>query len=625
MAPLFSFIYGGKPSAGFLGRWTFERSTRPLDRGRTETALVWADPKTGLSVRCVAVEYSDFPTVEWTAYLKNAGSADTPIIENLQALDADFLNRSGGEFLLHHSIGSPCRPNDFQPLETKLGPGASKRISAAGGRPTNSDMSYFNLEWKDGGVILAVGWPAQWAATFARDKIDGLRVRAGQELTHFTLHPGEEIRTPLIALQFWNGDWIRSQNIWRRWMIVHNMPHPGGKPLPSHFDSCWGNMKPTAEEEVAMVKGFVRERIHLDYWILDAGWFPNGEWWDTIGTWTPDPVRFPKGLRPIADAAHATGVKFVLWYEPERVTPNSWLAANHRDWVLPRPDAPASVSKLTEKDHGILNLGNPEARQWLVDYLDAMFKAEGIDVLRTDFNINPLSRWRENDFPDRQGITENHYVTGLLSYWDELLSRNPSRWIDTCASGGRRNDLETLRRAAPLLRSDYTEKPVAHQCHTYGLSLWLPWYGSGTGNTDPYLIRSSICPAWRIGLDMRKKDNDYDALRKHVADFRTIAPNLMGDYYPLSPYSQEDDVWMAFQFNKPEDGTGTVMAFRRAKCEAGSVRFKLKGLEPGATYEVKDLDSPQPVSLTGAELLDAGVLAAIPARPGAALLVYRKI
>lgn len=26
--------------------------------------------------------------------------------------------------------------------------------------------------------------------------------------------------------------------------------------------------------------------------------------------------------------------------------------------------------------------------------------------------------------------------------------------IDSCASGGRRNDLETLRRAVPLLRSD---------------------------------------------------------------------------------------------------------------------------------------------------------------------------
>jgi hypothetical protein len=45
------------------------------------------------------------------------------------------------------------------------------------------------------------------------------------------LHPGEEVRTPLILLQFWEGDWIRAQNVWRRWMLVHNdkTPRPGGR------------------------------------------------------------------------------------------------------------------------------------------------------------------------------------------------------------------------------------------------------------------------------------------------------------------------------------------------------------------------------------------------------------
>jgi alpha-galactosidase len=42
--------------------------------------------------------------------------------------------------------------------------------------------------------------------------------------------------------------------------------------------------------------------------------------------------------------------------------------------------------------------------------------------------------------------------------------------IDTCASGGHRNDLETLRRSVPLLRSDYIMEPIGQQCHTYTLS-----------------------------------------------------------------------------------------------------------------------------------------------------------
>jgi hypothetical protein len=41
--------------------------------------------------------------------------------------------RKDTEFLLHHFIGSPCAPNDYEPLETILGPNASKRITTQGG------------------------------------------------------------------------------------------------------------------------------------------------------------------------------------------------------------------------------------------------------------------------------------------------------------------------------------------------------------------------------------------------------------------------------------------------------------------------------------------------------------
>jgi len=60
-----------------------------------------------------------------------------------------------------------------------------------------------------GGLIVVVGWPGQWLAEFVRDDGQRLRVRAGQEQTHFTLHPGEEVRGPLVVLQFHDGDWIR--------------------------------------------------------------------------------------------------------------------------------------------------------------------------------------------------------------------------------------------------------------------------------------------------------------------------------------------------------------------------------------------------------------------------------
>ena len=46
------------------------------------------------------------------------------------------------------------------------------------------------------------------------------------------------------------------------------------------------------------------------------------------------PQRFPRGLRPISDHAHTKGLKTLLWFEPERVTPGTWLHEYHREWLL---------------------------------------------------------------------------------------------------------------------------------------------------------------------------------------------------------------------------------------------------------------------------------------------------
>jgi alpha-galactosidase len=106
--------------------------------------------------------------------------------------------------------------------------------------------------------------------------------------------------------------------------------------------------------------------------------------------------------------------------------------------------------------------------------------------------MDPLDFWRKNDAPDRQGITEIKHVTGYLAYWDELRRRHPKMLIDSCASGGRRNDLETMRRAVPLWRSDYAFETTGHQCMTHGVSLWLPYHGTARRSVSRSLRRPPL-------------------------------------------------------------------------------------------------------------------------------------
>lgn len=630
----FSFVYGSEPSSELLKRWKFEQTQKRLDLNCTQHILSYTDPKTGLVVRCVAVQYHDFPTVEWTLYLKNTGSSDTPVIQDIQALDTSFSRGPKGEFFLHHNRGSYSSPTDFQPITTALEKGTQIHVSAAGGLSTNGDhMPYFNIEWLHEGVIVVIGWPGQWAARFMRDKESGLRVHAGQELTHFKLHPGEEVRSPRIVLQFWKGDWIQAQNVWRRWMLAHNTPKPGGKPLKPIVaggnSGLFHYIGVTEENQKFFIDRYLEEKIDIDWWWVDAGWYHvrEGYPWLSYGTWEFDKKRFPNGLRPVFDYAHSKGLKTVLWFCPEPVRPGTWLHEKHPEWLLEPEEQPYTVLALEgELWHGLLlNLAKPEVFQWLLNHVDRYITEQGIDVYRHDNDQAPLSRWRSLDTEDREGITEIRYVSNFLAFYDGLLQRHPNLLIDNCCAGGRRNDVETLRYSVPMWKSDYSgKKPVGMQCQTYGLALWIPFFGHKSGQLDPYLFRSNMHPGNVVGLDMRDKKLDYDMVRQLISQLRQIAPNLLGDYYPLTPYSLDNDVWMAWQFDRPKAGEGMVQAFRRAESSNENVTFKLRGLDCKAKYTVNDLDIDNPCELTGKDLMKNGLPVRIPNQPGAAVITYKK-
>jgi alpha-galactosidase len=459
------------------------------------------------------------------------------------------------------------------------------------------------------GVILAIGWPGQWAASFARDGGRGLRVIAGQQLTHFRLKPGEEARTPLVAALFWRGaDTVRAQNLWRRWFLAHNLPRLNGQPpAPMLQMQCYRTFEKGGEQDLfETVNEFLRAGIPFDLCWRDAGWYPCKGSWPNTGTWELDTQRYPKGWRPFSDWLHQQGKKFIVWFEPERVGDReSWLAKNHPDWLL---------------GGTLLNLGHPEAWRWLVEHIDKMLVAQGIDYYRQDFNMDPLAHWRAHDAPDRRGLTEMKHVMGYLAFWDELRRRHPALLIDSCASGGRRNDLETLRRAVPLLRSDFQfghEATLPNQGHTYGISSWIPYYGSGCYFTDKYSARSYIMPCSGFAGTNAETKRAYEECRR-------VAPFMLGDFYPQTAYTLQPGDWIAWQFDRPDLDGGVLQAFRRDKTEAPTQVFRLRALKPSAKYEITDLDGGPARTFTGKELMEDGLAVEIAAKPGAAVIFYSR-
>jgi alpha-galactosidase len=235
---------------------------------------------------------------------------------------------------------------------------------------------------------------------------------------------------------------------------------------------------------------------------------------------------------------------------------------------------------------------------------------------------------------------DRDYCNGVradsFGQWDELRRRTPGLRIDSCASGGRRNDLESMRRAVPNSRSDFqfpTMKGVVegNQNHTYGLSFWLPWQGSGCYFTDTYSIRSFYLPGFGMTamseLEPSRgtlKAENAEVLKKAYRECDRIAPYMLCDYYPLTPYTLELDQWIAWQFNRPEQSEGVVQAFRRGKNQEPARTFRLYGLDPATRYKITNLDGEGSTISSGKDLMENGLRLDVKERPAAAVVLYTK-
>jgi len=561
----FSFEYGGKPSTEFLDGWEVRKERKRAKDGVVRHRITRTDPKTGLAVICEIREYTAFPVVEWGLRLKNTSKCKTPILENIHSLD--IAPKLGRFPYLNYRTGDYCAPDGYEPFRVSLAHEEDFRFAPVGGRPTNRAWPYYNLEYVDSGrgMIVVVGWAGQWASRFRGLEEGAVRIEAGQELTHFALLPGEEVRTPLSVLLFWRGDTVRSQNLWRRWMTACNLPRPGGAPMKPHLACCGTDegeefTAATEENQIRYIDAFNRRGIRPDVWWIDAGWYPcyddnHQRRWTRTGTWEPDPERFPRGLKPVSEHAAKAGADLLVWFEPERVTAGSRLDVEHPEWLL----------RNGTDTNRLLNLGNPQCRKWLTNHVCRLIRDNGIRIYRQDFNFEPLPFWSRNEARDRQGMNENLYVQGYLRYWDDLLARNPDLWIDSCASGGRRNDLETMRRAVPLHYSDYGygDHPVKLAFHS-ALCEWLPyfkefslsWDIAGNARFDPrvdsYSFHCGIAPMLFASLDIRREDYDFALAAKMIGLWRHVADLMLyGDYYPLTPYHRSAQQWVARQFDRP--------------------------------------------------------------------------
>ena len=637
----FSFRCGDRSSTEWIHVDNAAVQSGSWDNDTRTHILRWSDEVTGLSCEMHLTQYRNFPAMTWTVYLKNEGNTDTAPIHDFKALDTFWKRSDGSMPILHRSQGSDGRTDDFVLMSEEMRKSmwthsrtvrmdyqANSDFRRASNyspfdsdtRPSATWLPFFNLQTGPDGLIVGIGWNGLWFAEIGHDGNGHCSLSAGMQHLKTKLYPGESIRSPLMLLFYWSDEWMHGQNMFRQFVLKHFHPQSGGEPTPLPI-CCptWGGT-PTPKH-LEMISNIVDKKLPYDYYWIDAGWYGKSETdcpnvfqgdWGTVGDWIVNRHRHPDTLKPISDAIEKANMKFLLWFEPIRTTFGTKVTLAHPEWFLKTSEQPQNGHNV------LLDLGNPEARRYITDTISRLITENGINCYREDFNIDPFPFWTWNEDQDRIGMREMRFVEGVYAMWDDLRERHPGLLIDNCASGGRRIELETMRRSVPLWRTDYNCFPYlqteATQAHTYGISHWLPANTISPFITGPdtYQGRSALSSGAVLSIEevgnrpLPVSDDEWEWLRERILEAKRIRPFFFGDYYPLMSGGHQLDTWLAWHFYLPEKKEGVLIAFRRPKSNVVSATFDLLTIRPDADYEFEDIDRGEKTILSGKEIRAEG-------------------
>ncbi len=574
----------------------------------------------GVTVTKITKEYQEYDALEWVLFFKNSSETNSGMISEI--LDCDTMlplsfpeNKKPGYkpecddaciITMNGMIDSHYYWENDPASAIEYGfnyeyldktPEKTKSFANVGGRSSDGMMPFFDVTASGNGYIVAIGWTGSWRAEFAKCE-EGIKIRTGLAKTDFYLKSGEEIRTSSILIMKYHSKEDKHnkfRNLIKNYFSHKSCTFADRDGLLAY--ELWGGL--TSAEMKKRINELKQHDIKFeDVWI-DAGWYGNcekcdetfsGDWWAHTGEWIVNPRVHPNGLQDVSDCAKEAGMKLMLWFEPERAIEGTELIKEHPEWFLTLPDTKSQL----------LNYGNQDALEYVCRMIEEFVNRLDLSCYRQDFNTKLDAFCKANDEEDRQGITEIKHIMGMYRVWDYILEKFPQIIIDNCASGGRRIDIETLKRSIPFFRSDYqcnfNENPEVLQAHNSNISCYLPYNGcTSKRKNDTYAIRSSYSSSWGgafyNAIFQTMDEKDFVWVKKITDEYRKIRRYMSMDFYNHGSVVFDSTSWTIWQYNDPKTQSGIVMAFRRSGSPFDTVGITLKGVSNGEyIYENIDTD-----------------------------------
>ncbi|MGW3197291.1 alpha-galactosidase [Streptomyces sp. NPDC001118] len=437
----------------------------------------------------------------------------------------------------------------------------------------------------------ALGWSGSWRIAVAQLPDARVQITGGagyDDSGLLLLQPGESYTTPVFAGLWSDGGFGGASRTWHAYQRAYVIPD-AERDRPVLFNS-WEATNFAISEEQQLTLARQAADIGVELFVVDDGWF-GARTGDRagLGDWTPNPDRFPQGLKPLADQVHGLGMQFGIWVEPEMVNPDSDLYRAHPDWVQYQQGR-----RRTElRNQLVLNLAREDVQEYLWEQLDTLLSSAPIDYVKWDFNrCFTDAGWPGEPYPQRLWVD---HVRALYALVDRLRAAHPQVAFESCSGGGGRIDLGVLSRTDQVWTSDNTD-PLDRLAIQHGFSQIHParvmaaWVTdspntqlNGRASTLRFRFVSAMAGVLGVGGDLTEWTvEELAEARQWVRLYKEIRPVVQhGELYRLRPPAGG---LSAVQYVRGEETV--VLAWLQAQSYGEPVpALRLRGLDPTASYE----------------------------------------
>lgn len=241
----------------------------------------------------------------------------------------------------------------------------------------------------------------------------------------YTLAPGESWTLPEVLIQ-------ESSDFDSAMPQLHDFlysvyPEHLAKELPVIYNTWFDRFNdldvPHLREELAAAK-----EIGCETFVVDAGWFGEGESCGVTGDWREktDDAFYGK-MQDFANEVRSAGLNFGLWMEMERYEPTVPIVKKHPEWFIA-----TNLNKNLRID-----LDNPAAAEYLQSEIQRLIDTYDLEYIKFDMNATL-------GFDDT-GKELNSYQSKFLEIIDNIKSNNPGVILENCSSGALRCDLACMK------------------------------------------------------------------------------------------------------------------------------------------------------------------------------------